>query len=158
MLRWREGNAASILPTLARIGVVRLVDAVLGSPSLPPEAEKAYAALSVRPQHIRAFQDETLALSESAVQGRAVRSLGDYWRPRYSVPNARMVEAVQLLARTEAILLDPVYTGKAMAGLIDQIRRGAFRPDENVLFLHTGGLPALHVLERELLGESPVAP
>ena len=92
------------------------------------------------------------------VPPEAVRSLGDYWRPKYSVPNARMVEAVQLLARTEAILLDPVYTGKAMAGLIDQVRRGAFRPDENVLFLHTGGLPALHVLERELLGDAPVAP
>ena len=52
------------------------------------------------------------------VPREAVRSVGGYWQPKYSVPNARMVEAVQMLARTEGILLDPVYTGKIMAGLI----------------------------------------
>jgi D-cysteine desulfhydrase len=92
------------------------------------------------------------------VPRESVLTFGDYWRPKYSVPNARMVEAVQLLARTEAILLDPVYTGKAMAGMIDLIRKGWFRPDENLLFLHTGGAPALHVFEPQLLGEAPVAP
>ncbi|MEN3010741.1 MAG: pyridoxal-phosphate dependent enzyme, partial [Candidatus Bipolaricaulaceae bacterium] len=54
-----------------------------------------------------------------------------------------MKRAVELLARTEGILLDPVYTGKAMAGLLDLVRQGAFRGAENVVFLHTGGLPAL---------------
>ena len=92
------------------------------------------------------------------VPREAVLTFGDYWRPKYSVPNARMVEAVQLLARTEAILLDPVYTGKAMAGLIDLSREGYFGKDENVLFLHTGGAPALHAYERELLEEAPVEP
>jgi D-cysteine desulfhydrase len=77
--------------------------------------------------------------------------VGGYWQPKYSVPNARMVEAVQLLARTEAILLDPVYTGKVMAGLIGMSREGRFRRDENVLFVHTGGAPAVHAYERELL-------
>ena len=77
--------------------------------------------------------------------------VGGYWQPKYSVPNPRMIEAVRLLARTEAILLDPVYTGKAMAGLIGMSREGAFGRDENVLFLHTGGAPALHAYERELL-------
>ena len=67
-----------------------------------------------------------------------------------------MVEAVKMLARTEAILLDPVYTGKVMAGLIGLSRQGYFRRDENVLFLHTGGAPALHVYEAQLLGEAPV--
>jgi len=55
-----------------------------------------------------------------------------------------MVEAVNLLARTEAILMDPVYTGKAMAGLIDLIRKGQFKKGENVLFVQTGGSPALY--------------
>jgi D-cysteine desulfhydrase len=54
-----------------------------------------------------------------------------------------MIEAVRLLARHEGVLLDPVYTGKAMAGLIGLVRRGHFQPGENVLFLHTGGSPAL---------------
>jgi D-cysteine desulfhydrase len=57
-----------------------------------------------------------------------------------------------MLARTEAILLDPVYTGKIMAGLIGLARKGFFRKDENVLFIHTGGAPSLHAYEAEVLG------
>jgi 1-aminocyclopropane-1-carboxylate deaminase/D-cysteine desulfhydrase-like pyridoxal-dependent ACC family enzyme len=63
--------------------------------------------------------------------------------PGYGQPNAGMVEAVRLMARLEGILLDPVYTGKAMAGLIAMIRAGRFRRDETVVFVHTGGMPAL---------------
>ena len=55
-----------------------------------------------------------------------------------------MVEAVQLLAKTEGILLDPVYTGKAVAGLIDLIRKGNFNKEDNILFVHSGGSPALY--------------
>jgi len=61
----------------------------------------------------------------------------------YGIPSPECVEAIKLLARQEAILLDPVYTGKAMACLIDDIRRGAIGANETVLFLHTGGAPAL---------------
>ena len=85
------------------------------------------------------------------VPREAVVCIGGYWQPKYSVPNAGMVEAVQLLARTEAILLDPVYTGKVMAGLIGMSREGRFAADSNVLFVHTGGAPALHAYERALL-------
>ncbi len=86
------------------------------------------------------------------VPREAVLSFGNWWRPKYSVPNQAMVEAVQILARTEAILLDPVYTGKIMAGLIGLARQGYFQPDENVLFIHTGGAPSLHAYEAEVLG------
>ncbi len=61
----------------------------------------------------------------------------------YGIPTAEALEAIALLARTEAILLDPCYTSKAMAALIDHVRRGVIRPDETVVFLHTGGMPAL---------------
>ena len=91
------------------------------------------------------------------VPREAVLSFGEYWRPKYSVPNARMVEAVQLLARTEGILLDPVYTGKVMAGLIGLSRAGYFSRDEAVLFLHTGGAPSLHAYEAQVLGDAGVA-
>ncbi len=87
------------------------------------------------------------------VKPEDVQCVGGYWQPKYSVPNARMVEAVQMLARTEGIPLDPVYTGKIMAGLIGMAREGQLRPDENVLFLHTGGLPSLHAYEPVVLGE-----
>jgi D-cysteine desulfhydrase len=90
------------------------------------------------------------------VPREAVVSVGGYWQPKYSIPNDKMVEAVQLLARTEGILLDPVYTGKIMAGLIGLARQGFFKPKERVLFLHTGGLPSLHAYENEVLGKAPV--
>ena len=67
----------------------------------------------------------------------------DYVGDGYGKPTAGMVDAVSLLARTEGILLDPVYTGKGMAGLIDLIRNGRFRRGENVVFVHTGGSAAL---------------
>jgi len=54
-----------------------------------------------------------------------------------------MVEAVEMLARTEGLLLDPVYSGKGMAGLVDLIRKGHFKPADNIVFLHTGGSVAL---------------
>jgi len=88
------------------------------------------------------------------VPRESVVSVGGYWQPKYSVPNQAMVEAVQMLARTENLLLDPVYTGKAMAGLIGLARQGRLRPDEKVLFLHTGGLPSLFVYEPVVLDDS----
>jgi L-cysteate sulfo-lyase len=61
----------------------------------------------------------------------------------YGIPTEGMIEAIKLLASTEAILLDPVYSGKAMAGLIDLIRKGEFEKSQNIVFLHTGGSAAL---------------
>ena len=87
----------------------------------------------------------------------AVVSFGDYWRPKYSVPNQKMLEAVTLMARTEGILLDPVYTGKATAGLIGLSRQGYFKKGEKVLFVHTGGSPGLYAYIKPLLGLESVA-
>jgi L-cysteate sulfo-lyase len=67
----------------------------------------------------------------------------DYVGPGYGLPTEGMVEALKMLARTESILLDPVYSGKGMAGLIDLLRKGHFEGEENVVFLHTGGSQAL---------------
>ena len=61
----------------------------------------------------------------------------------YGIPTAGMVEAVRMLARLEGILIDPVYTGKGMAGMISMLRANAFAPDEDVIFIHTGGSAAL---------------
>ncbi len=67
-----------------------------------------------------------------------------YVGPGYSLPTESMVEAVTLFSKNEAILLDPVYSGKAAAGLIDLVRKGHFEDGSNVLFLHTGGSPVLY--------------
>jgi len=61
----------------------------------------------------------------------------------YGLPTDAMREAVRATASTEALILDPVYTGKAMAGLFHMIRSGRFAPDENVVFIHTGGVAGL---------------
>lgn len=89
---------------------------------------------------------ETAALAgiPGEVPREAVVCFGDYVGPGYSLPTPGMVDAVKMFARTEAVLLDPVYTGKAAAGLIDQVRKGFFRKGETVLFVHTGGSPALY--------------
>jgi len=67
----------------------------------------------------------------------------DYFAPGYGTPNEEGLEAIKLLARLEGILLDPVYTGKAMAGLIDGVARERFKDDGPIIFIHTGGAPAL---------------
>jgi L-cysteate sulfo-lyase len=69
----------------------------------------------------------------------------------YGIPTAGSSEAIRLLARSEGIFLDPVYTAKAMAGLIEDIRRGLVAANESVLFLHTGGTPALFAHADEFL-------
>lgn len=73
----------------------------------------------------------------------AVRADDAYVGPGYGQPTAEMVEAIQMMARFEGILLDPVYSGKGMAGLIGMVSSGQFGPDDNVVFLHTGGSAAL---------------
>jgi D-cysteine desulfhydrase family pyridoxal phosphate-dependent enzyme len=69
----------------------------------------------------------------------------------YGLPTTEGIEAIHLLARHEGVLLDPVYTSKAMACLIRHVRAGALDPDSSVLFLHTGGVPALFAHSRALV-------
>jgi L-cysteate sulfo-lyase len=73
----------------------------------------------------------------------AVEANCDYIGPGYGQPTPGMTEAVLMLARLEGVLLDPVYSGKAMAGLIDLVRKGAFSQNERIVFLHTGGAVGL---------------
>jgi 1-aminocyclopropane-1-carboxylate deaminase/D-cysteine desulfhydrase-like pyridoxal-dependent ACC family enzyme len=71
----------------------------------------------------------------------------DYCKAGYGVLAEPEREAIHLFARHEGILLDPVYTGRAAAGMIDLIRKKFLKKDETVLFLHTGGQPALFANE-----------
>jgi L-cysteate sulfo-lyase len=74
----------------------------------------------------------------------------DYLGEGYGEPTDAMVEALGLAARFEGLLVDPVYTGKSLSGLIDLVRRGFFKPTDNVLFWHTGGTPALFAYREAL--------
>lgn len=82
----------------------------------------------------------------------AVRVIDTQVGGGYGVPTAAMVEAVETTARDEGLLLDPVYSGKGMAGLFACVREGFFAADETVVFLHTGGSAALFAY-RHLLAE-----
>lgn len=84
-----------------------------------------------------------MGLPAAAVQRADVVANSDYVGDGYGLPTKSMVEAVRLTAALEAILLDPVYSGKGMAGLIDLAQSGHFKKDENVVFVHTGGAVGL---------------
>jgi L-cysteate sulfo-lyase len=84
-----------------------------------------------------------MGLAQSLVPRDSVVANSDYVGDGYGLPTDSMVEAVKMLAAYEGILLDPVYSGKGFAGLIDLIRKGHFKKDENVVFLHTGGSVSL---------------
>jgi L-cysteate sulfo-lyase len=78
-----------------------------------------------------------------AVARESVVANCDYVGPGYGLPTPAMMEALELVARAEGILLDPVYSGKAMAGLLDLIRSGRYGKGQNIVFLHTGGSAGL---------------
>ena len=84
-----------------------------------------------------------MGLNPDLVAREKVVANSDYVGDGYGLPTESMVEAVKMLASYEGILLDPVYSGKGFAGLIDLIRKGHFKRGENVVFLHTGGSVSL---------------
>lgn len=90
---------------------------------------------------------------KGSIPKEAVTCVDDYVGQGYSLPTPEMIEAVNILAQKEGILLDPVYTGKVMAGLIGLVRQGQFSNQDNVLFIHTGGSPALYAYIPTILSE-----
>ncbi|MFO1067224.1 MAG: D-cysteine desulfhydrase [Geminicoccaceae bacterium] len=102
----------------------------------------------------RARQEENVhRLAEAVAEKLAVRggirrerviANCDYVGEGYGIPTPGMIEAVRLFAQADGILLDPVYSGKAAAGLVDLVRKGFFSRRDNVVFIHTGGAVGLH--------------
>jgi 1-aminocyclopropane-1-carboxylate deaminase/D-cysteine desulfhydrase-like pyridoxal-dependent ACC family enzyme len=79
----------------------------------------------------------------------------EYVGERYGAMTPAAIEALALAGRCEGLILDPVYTGKALSALIDQVRRGAIGPDETVVFVHSGGLPITFAYSEEILALLP---
>ena len=120
-----------------------------------------FAALHMNPARVRSFAvlrpaddttrttldlaRETLALicSDKTIETAAIDVSDSQMGDGYGIPTPAMADALRLLARTEGLLLDPVYSGKAFAGLLADIRSGFYRAGDTVLFLMTGGLPGL---------------
>ena len=106
-----------------------------------------------RPQAEQEGNVHALALAAAELAGapppprEAVVCRDEWVGAGYSLPTPQMVEAVRMMARLEGVLLDPVYTGKAMAGLIGLVRRGEIGSGERVVFVHTGGAPVLYAYQ-----------
>ncbi len=100
----------------------------------------------------RVHETEDLAGIPHAVTEDDIQVTDAYLEPGYGQSSPEMIEAITLAARTEGLILDPVYTGKVMAGMIGLIRSGDFGPGQNLVFLHTGGAPALFGYRKEFDG------
>jgi len=85
------------------------------------------------------------------VESKDVTVVEGYAGKGYGILSSKCLDAISSVAKIEGVLLDPVYTGKAMAGLIDMIQHRHFRKEDNVVFIHTGGTPALFPYREELV-------
>lgn len=92
---------------------------------------------------VLAEQTAELVGADCGVTGADVQVSDEYIGEGYGIPSAGGLEAIGLVAQTEGVLLDPVYTGKAMAGLIGTVGAGGFKKTDEIVFFHTGGVPAL---------------
>ena len=118
-----------------------------GAAALPPELQIVGIDIDAEPDRVGA--DVTKLAHETAARlghdvRRPIEVVGGFAGPAYGVVTAETIEAIELFARLEGLLLDPVYSGKGAAGLIGLIRQGRFEKSDTVVFLHTGGAPALY--------------
>ena len=107
------------------------------------------------PKRTAVLANESLKLIGAGITVDAERDICtdlNYYLPGYEIPNEAASEAIKLLAVKEGLLTDPVYTGKAFAGMLDYIRTGKVPAGSNVVFWHTGGATALFA-EKEILGD-----
>lgn len=96
---------------------------------------------------------DTLGLDNTQVVDTDIQNTDDYIGEAYGYLTPECIDALKLVVKTEGIYLDPVYTAKAMAGLIDHIQQGILGRDDTVIFLHTGGTPALFAYQEELVAD-----
>lgn len=123
-----------------------LVAAFEGTQSgIPVEGISVRAPEAPQVANVLKLANEAAALLglSTRIEAPAVRVDDRHAGAGYGQPTPGMIEAVTLLARKEGILLDPVYSGKGMAGLIAQVREGRYRPGQSIVFVHTGGSAAL---------------
>ena len=111
--------------------------------------------IDAEPERVEAdvfrYGEEAAAMLQIPFETAAVEVVAGHAGPAYGVPHAATLEAIKLAGRLEALVLDPVYSGKGLAGLIALIRQGRWRRNQDVIFIHSGGAPALFAY-RDLLG------
>jgi len=154
----RDRNIEAGYVVVANSGGVTQAGLVLGLKYLGTSYEvigisnlrkKDAAAVAVA-EHINALSD--LLGLKVKVTPDELEINDSYIGEGYGIPDRKCIDAMRLAAQTEGIFLDPVYTGKAMAGLIDLIDKGRFKPTDTIVFVHTGGVPALFAYHKEMVG------
>jgi L-cysteate sulfo-lyase len=120
---------------------------VVGAAVAMPNTAIVGIDIDAEPARVRAdvvaLAREASTLLDVAFDEATVEVVAGHAGPAYGVPHQATIEAIRLAGQFEALPLDPVYSGKGLAGLIALIRQGRWRKDEDVVFLHTGGAPAL---------------
>jgi 1-aminocyclopropane-1-carboxylate deaminase/D-cysteine desulfhydrase-like pyridoxal-dependent ACC family enzyme len=145
--REKEVRIDAIVVPIGSAGTVAgiLAGLVVAEKTIPVVAAAVMGAAQDREALARELTRQVLGLlgrqGEAAGEGLSVtdRTVG----PGYGIPTGEVIDAVKRTAQLEGLLLDPVYTGKAMAALFDLVRRGRFKTSDQVVFWHTGGTPAL---------------
>jgi L-cysteate sulfo-lyase len=120
---------------------------VVGASVAMPETRIVGIDIDAEPERVRcdviAYAKAAADLIGTAFDASAVEVVAGHAGPAYGVPHAATIEAIKLAGALEALPLDPVYSGKGLAGLIALVRAGRWPPDADVTFIHTGGAPAL---------------
>ena len=127
---------------------------VVGAAVAMPDARIVGIDIDAEPARVRsdvvALARQAADLLDVGFDEAMVEVVAGHAGPAYGVPHQATIEAIRLAGQTEALVLDPVYSGKGLAGLIAMIRQGRWRNDEDVIFLHTGGAPALFAYQSAL--------
>ena len=120
---------------------------VVGASIGLPDTRVVGIDIDAEPERVRAdvvrYAWDAAALLESSFNDADVEVVAGHAGPAYGVPHDATIEAIKLAGALEALVLDPVYSGKGLAGLIALVRADRWRRDEDVVFIHTGGAPAL---------------
>jgi L-cysteate sulfo-lyase len=143
-----EGGFTQIIVPNGSSGTHAGLAAGFASVGINPARISSYAVL--KPARETQFITHELAKTALAlldptksIDSDAIHISDDQLGDGYGIPTPAMLDAVRIMARTQGLLLDPVYTGKAFAGVIAAVRSGAYKPGEAILFLMTGGFPGL---------------
>lgn len=131
------GSAGTQAGLVAGLKLINAGLPVLGISVRAPWQQQQISVLNLAGETIRRFS------STAVVEEPDVVANSDYVGEGYGIPAKSTIEAIRLLAELEGLLLDPVYSGKGMAGLIDLVKQGRFKKGERIIFLHTGGSAAL---------------
>jgi L-cysteate sulfo-lyase len=127
---------------------------VVGAALALPNTQIVGIDIDAEPARVRvdvvALAQQASELLDVPFEEASVEVVAGHAGPAYGVPHQATIEAIRLAGRLEALPLDPVYSGKGLAGLIALIRQGRWSKDEDVIFLHTGGAPALFAYQSAL--------